>query len=61
MNCVRKRIVIGGENFYLVVGQDFVTATVPYENRPENQKLREIVDELCKHITEALGGETDEP
>ena len=52
--CKRKRISIGGENFYLVVGKRFIDATVPHENRPENQDLRETMDAVCSEATELL-------
>jgi len=52
--CKRKRINIGGENFYLVVGRRFIDATVPHENRPENQDLRETMDAVCSEATELL-------
>ena len=56
-NCIRKRITINDENYYLVVGTDFVMATVPYENRPERMNERRVVETLCDEITTALGGE----
>lgn len=55
--CTRRRVVIGNENFYLLVGADFVMATIPHENRPDNMPLREIVEKLCEVITEMMGGE----
>lgn len=54
--CKRIKIVVDEENFYLIVGSNFVHATTPYENRPENHKLRVIVDTLCTEITRAMGG-----
>ena len=53
-SCKRKRINIGGENFYLVVGKRFIDATVPHENRPENQDLRNTMDAVCAETTELL-------
>jgi hypothetical protein len=53
-SCKRKRINIGGENFYLVVGKRFIDATVPHENRPENQDLRKTMDAVCAEATELL-------
>ena len=59
--CKRHKITIDGENFYLIVGDNWVRVTTPYENRPENHKLRVIVDTLCAAITAAQGGgEEDE-
>jgi hypothetical protein len=54
--CKRRRIEIGGENFYLVVGQNFVVCTVPHENRPENLQVRQIVETICETITDMQGG-----
>jgi len=56
-HCVRSRVVIDGENFYLVVGKNFVDATVPRENSNDRAKLRKIVKVLCDEITRSLGGE----
>ena len=59
--CIRRKIIIENENFYFVIGPNFVHATTPYENRPENEKLRRIVDAICHEVTEAQGGgEEDE-
>ena len=55
-NCKRIKTVIDGENFYFVIGENFVHATTPYENRPENHKLRVIVDTICLEISKAQGG-----
>ena len=52
--CIRKRISINGENYYLVVGTSFVLTTIPAENRPERLKERQIVETLCSEITELL-------
>jgi hypothetical protein len=54
--CVRRKVVIDGENYYLTIGTDFAHATTPFENRPENEKLREVVDMVCAVITETQGG-----
>ena len=54
--CVRRKIVIDGENYYLIIGKDFVMATTPHENRPENEKMRKVVDMICHEITEVQGG-----
>jgi len=59
--CIRRKVVIDDENFYFVIGPNFVHATTPHENRPENEKLRRIVDAICHEVTEAQGGgEEDE-
>jgi len=54
--CKRIKAVIDNENFYFVIGENFVHATCPYENRPENHKLRVIVDTICLEISKAQGG-----
>ena len=50
-DAVRRKVVIDGENFYLVIGKNFAHGTTPYENRPENEKVRRIVDTICEEIT----------
>ena len=52
--CVRKRVVISGENYYLVVGRSFVDVTVAHENRPENLEKRLMLQTLCDEITSVL-------
>lgn len=59
-DCKRRRVEIGGQNFYLMVGKTFVDVTVPHENRPESLPLREIVETLCREITNIMEeGEDD--
>ena len=52
--CIRKKVIIDNQNIYVVVGKNFVHATVPFENRVENLQLRTTVDALCEAISEAL-------
>ena len=52
--CTRKRAIINGENYYLVVGDDFVEATVPRENDPAMSEARVIVESLCSAITRVM-------
>lgn len=49
--CIRKRIKIDNENYYLIVGKDFIHATCPRENAPENVKVRAILDQVCEAIS----------
>lgn len=51
---LRRVVQIEDENYYLVVTQNSVTATVPYENRPGNVRLRVIVDKLCEEISKTM-------
>lgn len=58
----RKRMEIGGEYFYFTCtrGDDgwiHFTATVPYENRDENRKIRAAVDLTCKTLTAMINAE----
>jgi len=55
--CKRYRKIIKGQNVYVVVGEDWAFAKVPYENRPESHDLRVMADTLCDTITGGLGGE----
>ena len=52
--CKRRRVENGGQNFYLVVGNTFIDATIPHENRPENIELRRIIDTLCLDVSALL-------
>lgn len=59
-NCKRVKAEIDGENFYITVGANFAHGTVPHENRPDNAKLRLIVDTICHKITQVQGGEDED-
>ena len=55
----RERVTINGESFYFIAtqGEDgwiHFTATVPYENRNENEKLRAAVDGTCRALTKRI-------
>ena len=52
----RMKYRIGDESFYFTTtrGEDgwiHMCATVPYENRAENEKIRAAVDGTCKALT----------
>lgn len=53
-DCTRKRVEISGENYYLIVGSDWVMCTVPRENDPVMSETRKTVELLCEQITEIL-------
>jgi hypothetical protein len=36
---------------YLTIGKNFAHGTTPFENRPENEKMREVVDMVCAVVT----------
>lgn len=52
--CKRRRIVINDENFYLVVGKDFVHVTIPRENDPNFRGTRLIAETLCEEISKLM-------
>lgn len=54
--CIRKRIKHGKEYLYIFHGENFVDAVIPFENRPENQNTRMIVDSVCKEATKLMMG-----
>lgn len=47
---VRKRVVIGGENFYLSVFPGAIFCTIPRENDPCMSEARMIAETLCREI-----------
>lgn len=52
--CTRQMIEIGGERYYVVVGETFVLATVPRENDPAMSAVRGIVEDICSAITAVM-------
>jgi hypothetical protein len=50
-NCTRQVITIDGENYYLVVGETFVTTVCPRENSPAMTKTRAILNDICGAVT----------
>jgi len=52
--CVKKRVQIDNENFYVTVGKTFATCTVPRENDPMMTQTRRIAETICDTITELL-------
>ena len=54
----RRRISIGGENYYIVVtlgdAGPHVCATCPRENAPEQREVRAVLEQVCETITEML-------
>lgn len=57
---IRRRIEIGGENYYIVVTHGdsgpHICATCPRENAPENTHLRAVLETVCSTITEMMRG-----
>ena len=60
----RKRIVLDGENVYLLVvvehGVPAIQATVPHENTEERAHMRRVVETVCatanQMMLELMGG-----
>lgn len=52
----RVKTVIEGENYYMMVGDNSLTVTCPYENRKERKDERRVLDKLAETITLARGG-----
>jgi hypothetical protein len=51
-DCIRRKITIEGENYYLMIGKTFLQATVPRENAPQQSQIRNIVEQICDTVTE---------
>jgi len=49
--CIRHMTTIEGENYYILLGDSFVSVTVPRENSPEQKRERNVADTLCRKIT----------
>lgn len=55
----RVKTVIEGENYYMMVGENSLTITCPYENRDDRKEERQTLDKLAETITLARGGRVD--
>ena len=57
---IRRRIEIGGENYYIIVTRGdngpHVCATCPRENAPERREMRAVLETVCSTITEMMRG-----
>ena len=59
-DCKRFRITLrNGDSMYFTLGTDFVMASPPFENRPENLEMRMLLDDFCNAITTAMGGSNE--
>ena len=57
--CIRRKVEINGENFYLIIGKEFLQCTVPRENAPGQSKVRNIIERICEEVSSVrseLGG-----
>lgn len=55
----RIKAVIDGENYYMMVGENSLTITCPYENRDKRLKERHTLDQIAEATTLARGGRID--
>ena len=51
---LRRKVTLFCENYYIYVSRSHVFCKTPYENRPENQKRREIIEKVCEEISATL-------
>jgi len=54
--CIRKRVIIDNENYYIAQSPTSVHVTVPFENRPERKRERKVVDILCQTVLNISNG-----
>ncbi len=59
-DCVRRRVEIEGEYYYLLIGDNFLMATVPRENDPQQSATRKIVETLCNAVSEVRSNKKEE-
>lgn len=48
--CVRRKLEIDGENYYLVIGKGFLHITCPRENDSSMSKERTALERLCQEV-----------
>jgi hypothetical protein len=59
-DCKRHRVELrNGDNFYFMMGENFIQCCPPNENRPENLKTRMLLDDFCDAITKVMGGSNE--
>jgi len=50
---IRERVkLIDDDHWYFYISDTAIVPTVPYENRPEQLKVREAVEKVCEYITD---------
>ncbi len=58
-DCIRMKMKVGKENYYVIVGHDFLHVTCPRENSPQMKQERIVMEKLCELVNEIrpkLGG-----
>ena len=40
--------------YHIMLGDDSLSVTVPYENRPINLETRAVVDKICEQVTRMM-------
>ena len=56
-DCERRKVVVGKENYYLVIGKNFLHVTIPDENHPDREHERLAMEKICEEINKVRGGE----
>ncbi len=59
-DCIKDTLVIGGENYYITLGDAFVMCTVPRENDPAMSNIRMAVETAFAKVTEMMERKRDE-
>lgn len=57
--CVRLRKKIHGENYYIVIGRNFLHVTCPRENDPNMSHERRAIEEIQQAVN-TIRGDQDE-
>lgn len=51
----RRRVEIGGENYYILLSDEHLDITIPYENRKgANERQRVLINKLCKEVSKLM-------
>ncbi len=54
VDVIRHRAIIDNEKYYFLISKDEVIVKIPYENRPQNERIRRVVDGLCEEFSRIL-------
>lgn len=53
-NCIRVKQNIGGTDYYIILGDDFLMIKYAFENRRDEWEDREKLELLCEKVTEMM-------
>ena len=54
--CIRRKVIVGKENYYLAIGKNFIHVTIPRENDPDRKHERLAMEMVCQEINTIRGG-----